>query len=88
MDSVRVQTGHQATMIACDYCHALFKQGKPLQRFCKPACRAAHNRDVGIVASSVSARKLKTRNSITLHTTDDRVLTAPLGTKWQLVKVP
>lgn len=81
----------QTQMDVCAWCHELFpinRRGNQPQRFCKPKCRAAYAREVGTVGRVVVIRKLKTRNSITLHTTDDRILTAPIGTKFRLVKEP
>lgn len=77
----------QATMKECPQCHILFPPRKRPSKFCGDKCKAAYNREHGIEGTSVSARRLKTRVSITIHTTDDRVLAAPLGTKWQLVKI-
>lgn len=87
MPLVRVQPA-QAELIPCAYCHALFEPTKPGQRFCLPKHRASYAREIGIVGATVSLRRLKTRISVTLHTTDEAVLAAPLGTRFRLVREP
>jgi len=78
----------QAAMIPCAYCHGLFVPKAPGQRFCLPKHRAAYAREIGIVGATVSVRRLRTRISVTLHTTDEAVLAAPLGAKFRLVREP
>lgn len=80
----------QLEMIACAWigCGQLFAPRNPTQKFHADKCRAAYSREVGLVGATVSVRRLKTRNSVTLHTTDERVLDAPLGTRYRLVREP
>ena len=87
-------TRTDAAQVACEVCamcHELFTpkhRGNHPQRFCKAKCRAAYAREVGLVAGVVSVRRLKTRLSLMLHTTDERILSAPIGTKFRLVREP
>lgn len=78
----------QGTMIPCACCHTLFAPKVPAQRFCKPAHRAAYAREVGIVGTLVSSRRLRRRISVTIHTEDSAVLEAPIGTRFRLVREP
>lgn len=82
----------QASMCICDYCGSLFLPSKrkrvKKQRFCKDACRANDARENGMVGQLVGSRRLKTRISVTLYTTDDRILLASVGTRFRLVREP
>lgn len=80
----------QLQMIRCAWpgCGILFTPRNPVQRFHADRCRAAYSREVGIVGVTVSVRRLKTRVSVTLHTADEHVLDAPLGTRFRLVREP
>lgn len=80
----------QLEMIPCKWvgCGIMFSPRNPAQKFHADKCRAAYSREVGIVGTTVSVRRLKTRVSVTLHTADEHVLDAPLGTRFRLVREP
>lgn len=69
-------------------CAQLFHPRNPAQRFCTGKCRAAHSREVGLVGTLVSSRRLRRRISLIIHTEDAGVLDAPLGTRFRLVREP
>jgi hypothetical protein len=80
--------GAQTALSVCAWpgCALLFAPRFPGQRFHSGKCRAAYSREIGVTATTVSVRRLKTRISITLHTTDEGVLDAPIGTRYRLVR--
>lgn len=83
--------GPQGAMDVCLYCHELFKRNARLkvpQRFCRAKCRSAYAREVGLIGSVVVIRRLKTRVSVTFHTTDERIVQALIGDKYRLVREP
>lgn len=76
------------TVCAWVACNKGFVPRNPAQRFCSGRCRAAHAREVGIVGTLVTARRLKRSNRIMLDVEDDAILKAPLGTRYRLVREP
>lgn len=66
----------------------LFQPSHAAQKFHAPKCRAAYSREIGLVGHIASARRLRKSISIVIHTTDERALDAPLGTRFRLVKEP
>jgi len=85
-----VPEGAQAELVVCAWpgCAALFSPRFPGQRFHTGKCRAAYSREIGLTATTVSVRRLKTRISVTLHTVDAGMLDAPIGTRFRLVREP
>jgi hypothetical protein len=84
--------GEQTDMEVCCWCHELFQANgvkrAQKKRYCSAKCRAAFSREVGVVGALRSARRLKTVNTIVIHSTDDRVLQYPIGTKLRIVREP
>lgn len=78
----------QGEIGVCPNCASLFRLRRPTQRFCGPKCRAAHAREVGQAGILVSSRRLRRRISLVIHTEDEAVLSAPLGTRYRLVREP
>jgi hypothetical protein len=75
-------------MACCAYCNRLYTPRNANARFCKAACRAAYSREIGLVGTAVSVRRLKRSISIVIHTADGRALDAPLGARFRLVREP
>jgi hypothetical protein len=84
--------GDQTDLEVCGWCHELFPPANAKRlhkkRFCSPKCRAAYSREVGMVVTLKSARRLKTVKSLVIHSSDDRVLQYPIGKKFRLVPEP